>query len=126
MQSCGKVKRVSEYAMGDRAYDGDFLVGEVAAVAEDPHRKSVGYVLVLGDCGFSIMRGAMDARQWLCVARAVPESVMEHFARVILGKERPKSLGGRKFPVVEKVVTAVVEEDVGVEGLAPMPYIDAV
>lgn len=133
MQSSRKVKRVQEYKIGERVYDGDYLVGRVAAIDEHPDRRSIGYILVVSDEGYTTLRGSMDLRQWLCVARVVPESVAMYFAEVVLGKDvQPKTI--ERFPVVEEEKEEKEEADEMIEeasskvdmSLAPMPYLDVV
>lgn len=130
MQSSSKMKKLSEYDLGESVSEGDNYAGKVEALGQHPTRPDRGYMLVKKDGGeFTIFTCLTDAKSSLCLTRYIPSEVMVGFAKVILGgKAVPSPRVEKKYPVLDDSASTVKPEpeQPAVELDQVMPYFDFV
>lgn len=106
MQSSHQVKRITEYQIGERVYEGDYYAGRIISIFIS---GVTGYILLINSKEeYTIYRG-INNRCSLTLTRNIPETVAIQFARIILGQEElPSVTVERPVPVKEKIVKTPV------------------
>ena len=131
MQSCGDMKKIQDYAIGEHVREDGYDTGKVIAIAAHPRKHGVGYLLLVNPHDeYTIYRGMTDSRCGLSLTRHIPESVAMQFAAVIQGGDaspspyepsQPKN--GKKYPVISKEPEP---EETAEEKETGAPYFDFV
>jgi len=97
------MKRFWDYEPGELVREGSYEAGKVTDMAVHPTRRTVGFLLLKTEGGYTTYTCLVNACAGLSLTRDVPDQVMRRFSETVLGKEpepvqRPK--GVRKYPVL--------------------------
>lgn len=105
MQSSSQVKKLKQYKLGERVYEGDYYAGRVASIYEG---NVSGYLLLVNDKEeYTIYRGINDGLCSLSLTRNIPEPVAIQFAQVIIGAPFPSEPLAIPCPIKQPVKTPV-------------------
>jgi hypothetical protein len=105
MQSSAQVKKLKNYKLGERVYEGDYYAGRVASIYEG---NVSGYLLLVNDREeYTIYRGENDSLCSLSLTRNIPEPVAIQFAQVIIGGKELPVVPIEREPVKQPVKTPV-------------------